>query len=49
MHLTAYAIKSIMGPGDKTGSNRFYQTFVPRAERIWAEYLASLAKEEQTK
>jgi hypothetical protein len=35
--------------GDKTGSNRFYQTFVPRAERIWAEYLAGLAKEEQTK
>jgi hypothetical protein len=35
--------------GDKTGSNRFYQTFVPRAERIWAEYVASLAKEEQTK
>jgi len=35
--------------GNKTGSNRFYQTFVPRAERIWAEYLASLAKEEQTK
>lgn len=35
--------------GNKTGSNRFYRTFVPRAERIWAEYLASFAKEEQTK
>ena len=26
--------------GDKTGDDRFYETFVPRAERIWEEYLA---------
>lgn len=33
--------------GDKTGDNRFYETFAPRAERIWAEYLAGLEKEEK--
>ena len=26
--------------GDKTGDGRFYETFVPRAERIWEAYLA---------
>jgi len=35
--------------GDKTSDNRFYERFVPRAERIWAEYLADLHKEEKTK
>lgn len=25
--------------GDKTGDNRFYQTMVPLAERLWKEYL----------
>ena len=35
--------------GDKTGDDRFYETFVPRAERIWAEYLADLDKEEKRK
>lgn len=29
--------------GDKTGKDRFYRTFVPRAERIWEGYLAELA------
>ena len=33
--------------GDKTGDNRFYETFAPRAERILAEYLAGLEKEEK--
>lgn len=33
--------------GDKTGDDRFYETFVPRAEQIWAEYLANLEKEEK--
>jgi hypothetical protein len=28
--------------GDKTGNDRFYETFVPRAEVTWAEYLAGL-------
>jgi hypothetical protein len=28
--------------GDKTGDDRFYETFVPRAELIWVEYLADL-------
>ncbi len=32
---------------DKTGDTRFYETFTPRAERIWAEYLAGLEKEEK--
>jgi hypothetical protein len=29
--------------GDKTGDDRFYEAFVPRAERIWEEYLAEQA------
>jgi len=33
--------------GDKTGDDRFCETFIPRAERIWAEYLADLANEEK--
>ncbi|HUO04517.1 MAG TPA: type II toxin-antitoxin system RelE/ParE family toxin [Candidatus Binataceae bacterium] len=33
--------------GDKTGDKRFYETFVPRAERIWTEYLTGLAKKEK--
>jgi hypothetical protein len=35
--------------GDKTGDDRFYETFVPRTERIWAEYLADLQKAEKKK
>lgn len=35
--------------GDKSGDDRFYETFVPRAEQIWAEYLANLEKEEKRK
>jgi hypothetical protein len=33
--------------GVKTGDDRFYETFVPRAEQIWTEYLADLEKEEK--
>ena len=25
--------------GDKTGDDRFYQRFIPTAERLWEEYL----------
>lgn len=25
--------------GDKTGAARFYETMIPRAEKIWAQYL----------
>ena len=25
--------------GDKTGDDRFYETMIPRCERIWKEYL----------
>jgi hypothetical protein len=25
--------------GDKTGDDRFYETMVPKCERIWGEYL----------
>jgi hypothetical protein len=28
--------------GDKTGDDRFYETVVPRAERIWEQYLTEL-------
>lgn len=29
--------------GDKTGDDRFYEVMVPRAERIWRQFLADLA------
>lgn len=32
--------------GDKTGDNRFYETMLPKAERIWKEYLDETAKVE---
>jgi hypothetical protein len=28
--------------GDKTGNDRFYEEYVPKAEAIWAEYLREL-------
>jgi hypothetical protein len=33
--------------GDKTGDDRFYETFVPHAERIWTEYLDDLEEKEK--
>lgn len=35
--------------GDKTGNDRFYEKFVPRAEQLWFEYLSDLKKEEKRK
>ena len=32
--------------GDKTGDDRFYETYVPRAERIWSDYLSDLRKDD---
>jgi hypothetical protein len=29
--------------GDKTGEDRFYETMIPRAERVWEDYLAAKA------
>ncbi|NET59963.1 MAG: addiction module toxin RelE [Symploca sp. SIO2E6] len=31
--------------GDKTGDNRFYQTYIPVADRLYEEYLEELKKE----
>jgi hypothetical protein len=31
--------------GDKTGNNRWYEEFVPRADRVYAEHLKEIAKE----
>lgn len=31
--------------GDKTGDKRFYQTHIPKVERLWVAYLADLAAE----
>ena len=28
--------------GDKTGNDRFYEQVIPRAERLWKDYLAEL-------
>jgi len=42
--------RAVLLPGrDKTGDDRFYETFVPRAEQLWAEYLADLEKGENRK
>jgi hypothetical protein len=30
--------------GDKTGRNKFYEEFVPRAEKLWKEYLDDLGR-----
>lgn len=30
--------------GDKTGDRRFYEKLIPRAEKLWEEYLARLDK-----
>jgi hypothetical protein len=35
--------------GDKTGDERFYGKFVPRAEQTWAEYLNNLDQGEKQK
>ena len=35
--------------GDKTGDDRFYERFVPHAEQIWGDYLASVEKEKRRK
>ena len=35
--------------GNKSGDDRFYETFVPHAEHVWREYLASFQKEEKRK
>jgi len=32
--------------GDKTGDDRFYMTYIPLCERVWAEYLRERQKEE---
>ena len=31
--------------GDKTGDNRFYETIIPVADRLYDDYLAELRKE----
>lgn len=31
--------------GDKTGDGRFYETYIPRAEALWREYLAEIKDE----
>ena len=31
--------------GDKTGDNRWYETFVPIADRLYNEHLAALEEE----
>jgi hypothetical protein len=34
--------------GDKTGNDRWYEVFVPRADRIYDEHLAELRRERRT-
>jgi len=34
--------------GDKTGNDRWYEEFVPVADRLFDEHLASLKREEHT-
>jgi len=35
--------------GDKTGKDRWYAEFVPRADKIYAEHLRQLEKEDREK
>ena len=35
--------------GDKTGDDRFYEKMIPRAERIWAEYLEETGQQSKRK
>ena len=32
--------------GDKIGQDRFYETYIPQAEKLWWTYLASIEREE---
>jgi hypothetical protein len=36
---------SLLIGGDKTGDDRWYETFVPIADRLYDEHLAALEKE----
>ncbi|HTW36368.1 MAG TPA: hypothetical protein VMD53_17230 [Rhizomicrobium sp.] len=33
--------------GDKTGDDRFYETYIPIADKLYDEHLAELKKEEK--
>jgi hypothetical protein len=33
--------------GDKTGNDRWYEKFVPRADKIYAEHLRAIEKEQK--
>ncbi len=35
--------------GDKTGNDRWYETYVPVADRLYADHLKQLKKEKRTK
>jgi hypothetical protein len=35
--------------GNKTGDDRFYTKFIPRAEKLWVEYLTTVVREERRK
>ena len=35
--------------GDKTGNDRFYEVTIPKAERLWKQYLAELDSERRRK
>ena len=35
--------------GDKTGKDRWYEEFVPRADKIYAEHLRQIEKETRKK
>jgi hypothetical protein len=34
--------------GDKTGDNRFYEVMVPKAEKVWRQFLMALAAEQKS-
>jgi hypothetical protein len=35
--------------GDKTGNDRWYETYVPMADRLYDEHLETIAKEQRNK
>jgi hypothetical protein len=41
-------VRDLADGGDKTGNDRWYEEFVPVADRLYDEHLATLKKENET-
>lgn len=45
MHFDARRVAILLIGGDKTGNNRWYEEYVPRADELYDEHLAQLKRE----